>query len=130
MNRIRKVSEGMNVQPLFEALQAHPELWDQTPHRTAPTHSPHHGLSDIFIRYSQKDPLDAGPHESVWYPAADVLPVKALIFQLMHDVHGVRLGVVVITKFRAGQLWMAHRDGGWLSGYYVKFVILVESGRG
>ncbi len=130
MNRIRKVGEGMNVRPLFEALQDHPELWDQTPHRTAPPHSPHHGLSDIYIRYSQKDPLDADPHESVWYPAADVLPVKDLIFQLMHDVRGERLGGVLITKIPAGKMCKPHRDGGWHAGYYEKFGIQVQSAPG
>jgi hypothetical protein len=129
MNRIRKVGEGMNVQPLLEALQAHPELWDQTPDRTAPAHSPHHDLHDIYIRYGE-NPLDAQPHESLWYPAASILPVKDLIFQLMYDMRGERLGGVLITKIPAGKMCKPHRDGGWHAGYYEKFGIQIQSAPG
>jgi hypothetical protein len=127
--KIRKVGTGMKVEPLYWALQAHPELWNQTPDRTKPPESPHHDLSDIYIRYG-KDPLDYEPHESVWYPAADVLPVKELIFQLMHDVRGERLGGVLITKIPAGKMCKPHRDGGWHAGYYEKFGIQIQSAPG
>ena len=130
MNRIKKVSEGMDVAPLYAALLENPELWDQTPARTAPAHSPHHGLSDIYIRYSAGNPLDADPHESVWYPAADLLPVKDLIFQLMHAVRGERPGGVLITKIPAGKMCKPHRDGGWHAGYYEKFGIQIQSAPG
>ena len=130
MSHIHKVRSGMNVGPLFDALQASPHLWDQTPDRTNPENSPHHGLSDIYIRYSAKSPLDREPHDSVWYPAADVLPVKDLIFQLMHDVHGERLGGVLITKIPAGKMCKPHHDGGWHAGYYEKFGIQIQSAPG
>jgi hypothetical protein len=129
MNRIRKVGEGMNVQPLFEALQAHPELWDQTPDRTAPAHSPHHDLHDIYIRYGE-NPLDAQPHESLWYPAASILPVKDLIFDLMYAMRGERLGGVLITRIPPGKMCKPHRDGGWHAGYYEKFGIQIQSAPG
>lgn len=129
MNRIRKVGEGMNVAPLLWALQAHPDLWNQTPDRTTPPDSPHFGLSDIYIRYGE-NPLDRENHESVWYPAAAELPVKDLIFQLMAEMRGERLGGVLITKIPAGKSCKPHRDGGWHAGYYEKFGIQIASAPG
>ncbi len=127
--KIELVSSGMNVAPLLWALQQHPELWNQTPDRTTPADSPHYGLSDIYIRYGA-DPLDREAHESVWYPAADVLPVRDLIFTLMSDLRGERLGGVLITKIPAGMQCKPHRDGGWHAGYYEKFGIQVQSAPG
>lgn len=127
--KIKKVHSGMNVAPLLWALQDHPELWNQTPNRTTPPASPHHGLSDIYIRYGV-NPLDRVEHESVWYPAADVLPVKDLIFELMAHFKGERLGGVLITKIPAGQECKPHVDGGWHAGYYEKFGIQIASAPG
>lgn len=129
MTKIRKFGEGMNVAPLLWALQQQPELWNQTPDRTSPPDSPHFGLSDIYIRYGQ-NPLDRENHESIWYPAADKLPVRDLIFALMADVRGERLGGVLITKIPAGKSCKPHRDGGWHAGYYEKFGIQVASAPG
>lgn len=128
--KIRKVCEGMNVAPLWWALAEHPELWDQTPDRTTPAGSPHHGLSDIYVRYSDKSPLDRENHDSVWYPAAAVLPVRDLIFELMSNVRAERLGGVLITKIPAGKECKPHHDGGWHAGYYQKFGIQIASAPG
>ena len=129
MTKIHKVREGMNVAPLWWALAEHPELWDQTPVRTTPEASPHYGLSDIYVRYSA-NPLDREAHESIWYPAAEVLPVHDLIFQLMADQRAERLGGVLITKIPAGKSCKPHHDGGWHAGYYRKFGIQIASAPG
>lgn len=126
---IKKVFSGFDVAPLWWALAEHHELWDTVPDRTAPEESPHHGLSDIYIRYSE-NALDAMAHESVWYPAAAELPVKPLIFDLMSKVHGERLGGVLITKIPAGAMCKPHKDGGWHAGYYEKFGIQIASAPG
>ena len=127
--KIAKVREGMNVAPLLWALQGQPELWDQTPDRTEQVGSPHFGLSDIYIRYGE-NPLDREVHESVWYPAADKLPVRDLIFDLMASVRAERLGGVLITKIPAGMECKPHVDGGWHAGYYEKYGIQIASAPG
>lgn len=111
-----------------EALARHPELWNQNPERTVSEGSPHFGLDDIWPRYA--DPTTSredGSHESVWYPAANVLPVRELVFPLMAAMHGERLGGVLITRIKPGKVCKPHTDQGWHARYYQKFAIQIEA---
>lgn len=127
---IRTVAQGQNVLPLHWALLEHPELWDQETARTAPKDSPHYGLHDIYIRYSADKPQDYEAHDSSWYPASFLLPVRELIFPLMAYVQGERLGAVLISKVPPGKKVKPHTDGGWHAGYYEKFGIQIASAPG
>lgn len=127
--KIRRLHSGIDVAPLYVALTLHPELWDTDRMRTAPVDSPHHDVSDIYVRYAA-DPKAQGPHESVWYPCADVLPVKPLVYDLMRFVEGNRLGGVLITKIPPGKSVKPHIDRGWHAETYRKFCIQVKSAPG
>ena len=127
--KIRRLHSGIDVAPLHWALLSHTELWDADRMRTAAVDSPHHEASDIFVRYAA-DPTVAGPHESVWYPCADVLPVKPLVYDLMRFVEGNRLGGVLITRIPAGKSVKPHVDHGWHAATYRKFCIQVQSAPG
>lgn len=128
--KISLVASGENVAPLWWALQEHPELWNTVTDRTAAEDSPHHGLSDIYIRYSKVSATDHDPHESEWYPAAAVLPVRPLIARLMTAMGGERLGGVLITRIPPGVSCKPHIDGYWHAGYYEKFGIQIASAPG
>lgn len=97
--------------------------------RTEHPTSPHREASDIFVRYAA-DPKVQGPHESVWYPCADVLPVRPLAYDLMRFIEGNRLGGVLITKIPAGKEVYPHVDKGWHADAYRKFCIQVQSAPG
>lgn len=127
--KINRISSGAHVVPMLWALQSHPELWDQNPGRTQDPSSPHHGLSDIWVRYAAKSD-ETGAHESVWYPCADLLPVRDLVFPLMQYVRGVQLGGVLITKIPAGAECRPHQDPGWHARYYEKFAVQIQSAPG
>jgi hypothetical protein len=127
--KIKQIGQGVNVMPMLWALQAHPELWDQNPGRTESPDSPHHELSDIWARYA-KDATETGPHESVWYPCADLLPVRDLVYPLMTHVRGDQLGGVLITKIPPGKSCKPHRDPGWHARYYEKFAVQIQSSPG
>lgn len=127
--KIQLLSSGLNVAPMLWALQEHPELWDQNPGRTQDKGSPHHGLADIWARYA-KDKNATGAHESAWYPCADLLPIRELVYPLMSFVHGEQLGGVLITKIPAGQECKPHTDPGWHARYYDKFAIQIQSSPG
>ena len=118
--KIKRLESGLTVAPLLWALQDNPQLWDQHKHRTESPESPHFGLSDIFVRYAA-DPSEQGPHESVWYPCANILPVRQLIYPLMQFVHAEKLGGVLITKIPAGATCKPHVDPGWHAREYEKF---------
>ena len=100
MSSIKLLWRGLNVAPLRAALDAHSELWDQQTARTAPEDSPHHGLSDIWARFA--DPEMAG-------------------------VRGERLGGVLITRIRPGQICKPHTDPGWHARYYSKFAVQIAA---
>lgn len=131
MSHIKLLAQGINVAPMLWALQSNPQLWDQQTGRTESPDSPHHELSDIWARYA--DPATAkedGSHDSAWYPAADVLPVKDLVYPLMQAAQGDRLGGVLITRIKPGQICKPHTDPGWHARYYQKFAIQIQSAPG
>lgn len=127
--KIKLLSSGFNVAPMAWALQEHPELWDQNPARTQDEDSPHHELSDIWVRYA-KDQSVVGAHESAWYPCADLMPIRELVYPLMSFVSGDQLGGVLITKIPAGKQCKPHTDPGWHARYYEKFAMQIQSSPG
>lgn len=128
--KIKLLHTGVNVQPMLWALLEHPELWDRHTARTESPASPHHGLSDIWARYCAPGEDPAGPHESVWYEAADVLPVRELVYPLFSAVHGDRLGGVLITRIPPMGECKPHTDPGWHARYYDKFAVQLASAPG
>lgn len=128
MSPIRLLWEGVDVGPMQRALAAHPELWDQRTERTDSAESPHHGLSDIWARFADPETMRPdGSHDSVWYSPADVLPVREIVFPLMAAVRGERLGGVLITRIKPGQVCKPHTDPGWHARYYDKFAVQIEA---
>lgn len=125
---IRLVAQGVNVAPLRLALAANPQLWNRLPARTAPTDSPHHGLDDIWCRFADPDTMrEDGSHSSVWYPPADLLPVRDLVFPLMAMMRGEQLGGVLITRIPARKECRPHTDPGWHARHYDKFAIQIDA---
>lgn len=126
------------VTQLLLQLKKAPQLWDQDTARTAPEDSPHHGASDIWLRYHDPKQFMGDshafvhqPHDCVWYPASDHLPaVKDIAFELMHWVRGERLGGVLITRVPPGGQIKPHVDDGYNALTYDKFAVLIESAPG
>lgn len=128
--KIKMICEGVPVQALADALDAHPEFWNLHTGRTAHPDSPHHGLDDIFVRYGEPGQDSSKPHEAVWYPCADILPVRELVYPLMAAFQGDVLGGVLITRIKPGQICKPHVDTGWHAQYYEKFAIQVKAAPG
>ena len=129
--KIDKIGDGVNVEPMLWALQANPQLWNQNPQRTANPASPHHEIDDIWARYAAPSEVGKeGPHESVWYPAAALLPVREIAYTLMHYVKGERLGGILITRVKAGKSVKPHTDPGWHARYYEKYAVQLQSAPG
>lgn len=130
---VRMIARGLNVEPLVQAIIRQPWLWDKYPERTSLENGPFEGTHDIWVRFAAPETLqnkeDLGkPHESVWYEAADCLPlVKDICYALMTAVQGERLGGVLITKIPPGQMVKPHVDGGWHAEYYDKYAVQLQS---
>ncbi len=117
----------VDVRPMLAALDANPQVWNQ--HTARLKQYAHSGVSDIWVRYrSYKDWTgDLGEfnnaHEAVWYPVADILPVREIVYKVMTAVEGERLGGVLITRIPPGGSVKPHVDRGWHASHYDKFAI-------
>lgn len=129
---INLIHKGVDVSAIRAALDAHPELWNEHTARTQHPSSPHHGLDDIWVRFGNPEHcIDGQPHEARWYPSADVLGVKPLIYDLFGFVQGDALGGVLITRIPAGATCKPHRDNGWHAHYYKdKFAVQIAAVQG
>jgi hypothetical protein len=123
-----------NVLPLVAELQAHPELWNDFDLRTNHPQSPHRELDDIFVRYNARENFDGdrdafnGPHDAVWWPATDVLPsAQQIALDLMSQVQGERLGMVLITRIPPGAKCYPHVDKGWHARHFDKYAVQLAS---
>jgi hypothetical protein len=120
-----------DVQPLVDALNQYPEMWDQNTFRKDIPFSPNKEVNDIWIRFN--DPRCEVGHPlydelyTIWYGAAGVLPVRQYIYQLAHDVLADRIGRVVITKLPPGGEIFAHTDGLVNAQYYQRFHIAINN---
>lgn len=140
MKYLRELAGPISMDSIVAELAAHPELWNRYTLRTGYGDSPH-GVDDVWIRYRDfNDILIKGmafqdfigtEHESVWYPAIDVLPsLKSLIFETMRYFECERLGGVLITRIPPGGEVKPHVDGGWHATYYEKIALQIKSAPG
>jgi hypothetical protein len=129
---IELIARGLSVSELYWKIQSNPELWNQHDHRTSHPNSPHYGLDDIWIRFGQEQRIhDNDPHESIWYPAADVLGVKPLIYELASHVNASQIGGVLITRIPPGKMCKPHTDDRWHAHFYKdKYAIQITSAPG
>lgn len=128
---IRLIAQGMNVAPIYWALQSHPELWNQHTARTDDPTSPHYGLDDIWPRYGDPERAkDGQPHDAYWYPSADILGIKPMCLDLMRAVEAVELGGILITRIPPGKEVKPHIDPGWHAQRYEKYAIQITSSPG
>lgn len=129
--KIKLLSSGLNIAPIYWALQSNPQLWNQNTTRTESPDSPHHGLDDIWARFGEAErAVDGAPHDSVWYPAADILGIKGLCYDLLRAYEGDELGGVLITRIPAGATCKPHTDPGWHARRYQKFAVQITSAPG
>ena len=129
--KIERLARGLPVAEIYWKLQQNPQLWNEHATRTADEASPHNQLSDIWARYGDPErAVDGKPHDAHWYPAADVLGVKPLCYDLMRWVQGVELGGVLITRIPPGATCKPHIDKGWHALRYSKFAVQLTSAPG
>lgn len=139
MKYFELVRKDVNVQPLLTQLEANPQLWNANKLRKEAKGTPHSGMTDIWVRYNDKTLFEAkgdwtgfnDEHDSVWYPSYYALPsLRPIIFGLMTQVEGERLGGVLITKIPPGCGIAPHVDKGWHVGYYDKYYLSIKSAKG
>ena len=129
--KIKQLRSGIDVSHIYWTLLANPQLWNQNTERTKDETSPHFGLDDIWARFGDaKRATDGAPHDSFWYPAADILGIKELCLDVMREYGGVELGGVLITRIPAGKTCKPHTDPGWHARRYQKYALQITSAPG
>jgi hypothetical protein len=123
----------VDTSKLHDILERYPHLWDMNTARTAHPDSPHHELSDIWVRYAGQDSVTDGVHISRWLDLAKVLPVKDLVDEVMSHLKAKELGGVLITRQPPGATCHPHVDGGkgsWHADHFEKVAVSITSAPG
>lgn len=137
MRGLRLLARKFDVRALVSELACHPELWNNFDLRTNHPASPHREMDDIIVRYNARSKFEGdrdafnGPHDSVWWEAIEKLPsIYSMVWDLMREVGGERLGMVLITRQPPDTTCYPHKDGGWHAQHYEKYAIQLEAAPG
>lgn len=133
------VCSDLDVLPLQKELLANYDEFGKYDYRASFPNSPHSQMNDIWVRYNDIKPFEEkgslqgfeAEHDSIWYPVLDKLPsIKRVVFELMRQVEGERLGGILITKLPSGGKIARHTDAGWHAQYYDKFYVPILNSKG
>lgn len=125
------MAEGVDTMPLVHALHTRPDLWNRNALRREYPGTPHRECDDIWLRFQPEGMtvdqiVDA--HESVNYSGFAELPAaRSIIFALMRQVEGERLGRVMITRLAPGKRIYPHVDGGDHAAYFKRYQVALQS---
>lgn len=130
MHHFERLSCGLEVGPLVEALHRQPELWNETTGRQDYPGSAHRDTQAIFLRWCKGLDVQAAFTEipAFDFPAIGKLREShELINYAIRRVNGQELGRVLIAKLRPGGVITPHADEGLYADYYERFHIVLES---
>jgi hypothetical protein len=135
MRHFHKLVENLDISVLMHQIARQPELWDQNRLRTCHPGTAHSQVSDIWVWFNDVDPKALAAvvddRETIPYPAWNLLPaVRPILFGLMRQVEGTRLGRVLITRLAPGKEILPHVDGGAPAEYYQRYQIALQSNIG
>jgi Aspartyl/Asparaginyl beta-hydroxylase len=125
------LGRGVNIVPLALEIQRQPDLWREDTYLRDYPQGPFRDVETIFLRFppasvtelerSQKD-----PHECVWMDGWLKLPAaRLLVFTLMRQVDGERLGRIMLNKIRPGGRIFPHADTPVHAEYWDRFHYVV-----
>ncbi len=133
LQHFERLSTGLPIQPLLEAIARKPELWrDITARQTTPG-SPHKYTESIFLRWAKEQTIEAcfNDIEAVNYPAIEALPeVLPIIADVMERVGGMALGRVLLTSLHPGGTISKHSDEGLVADTFERFHVCLQSDEG
>ncbi len=128
MRNFYRLAQGVDVTGLVATLHTKPHLWNRNTLRRDTAELAE--CDDIWLRFPTEDGIKRGlgEFECVNYPAWAELPrVRPIIFGLMRQVEGERLGPVMITRLPPGGVIHPHDDGEVHTSYYKRYQIALHS---
>ncbi len=133
LQHFERLSTGLPIQPLLEAIARKPELWRDITARQSTPGSAHKYTESIFLRWARELTIEAcfNDIEAVNYPALGELPeALPLIADVIDRVDGGKLGRVLITSLAPGGTISKHSDEGAVADHYERFHICLQSDEG
>lgn len=139
MRNFLRLAGSVNVMPLLLGIQRRPELWAADTFLRDYPQGPFGDTDTIMLRFPVKTVLETeaelkqygesdGQHESIDYPAFAKLPeARPIVFGLMAEVQGERLGRVMINRIRPGGKIFPHADTPAHANYYSRFHVVLQS---
>lgn len=130
------LGRGVNVLPLACEILRQEHLWREDTYLRDYPQGPFQDVETIFLRFptasvSELERSRKDPHECVWMDGALHLPAaRPLIFGLMQQIQGERLGRVMINKIRPGGRIYPHADRPEHAQYWDRFHYVVMSSPG
>jgi hypothetical protein len=135
MRHFQKLAENIDTSILLHQIMRQPNLWDENTLRTNHSGSAHCQASDIWVWFNAIDPATLAKvvddKNVIPYRAWHCLPaIRPIVFGLMRQVEGVRLGRVLITRLAPGCEILPHVDGGVPASYYSRYQVALQSSPG
>ena len=136
MKNFMRLGGGVNVVPLAIEILRQGHLWREDTYLRDYPQGPFKDVETIFLRFPpaavpELERSTKDQHECVWMDGALHLPAaRPLIFTLMSQVQGERLGRVMINKIRPGGRIYPHADTPVHAEYWDRFHYVVASAPG
>lgn len=130
MNNFKLIAEGIDPQPVLEALASVPELWDEVTIRQDYEGSAHKDTKCIFLRapVSFDNVLDCIGSVATPYVGRIGSPIIELMHKLVEGVGIRELGRVMLVKLRPGGVITPHTDEGAYARYFSRFHFVLSGG--
>jgi len=129
MRNFYRLTDSVDVVSIVNVLHTRPELWNRNALRRNTAELSE--CDDIWLRFPTEEDCvrkGLGEFENVNYPAFAELPqARSIIFGLMRQVEGERLGPVMITRLAPGKRIHPHDDGEVHTSYYKRYHIALQS---
>jgi len=136
MRNFLRIGANVNVVPLAVEILRQGHLWREDTYLRDYPQGPFADVETIFLRFppasvTELERSQRDPHECVWMDGALHLPAaRPLIFALMNQVQGERLGRVMINKIRPGGRIYPHADTPEHAFYWDRFHYVIASAPG
>lgn len=136
MKNFLRLAAGINVTPLAIELLRQPHLWKADTYLRDYPQGPFADVDTVFLRFppasvTELERSAKDQHECVWMDGALHLPAaRPLIFALMGQVSGERLGRVMVNRIRPGGCIYPHADTPEHAQYWDRFHYVVASAPG
>jgi len=144
MNNFQRIGQN-DVLPLLLSIKRQPELWKADTYLRDYPQGPFGEVESIMLRFPEKRVFEQeaelekykqgesrfDQHESVFYPAWDLLPeAHSIVYGLMAYTKATRLGRIMINKIKPGGVIFPHKDTPEHATYWDRFHVSLQSGPG